>query len=411
MLEQARRAVGRRYVRSKALPHVCPHGLECQKRLCRRRCPLALPHRPSTMSQPPPATQSSGASAYARLHFMQERGRLLGELGALEDITDEASALSWAEDFRKVVVRGFSFIICVDADSSKSKVARMQASLNIPVYTDGELITLLSSAREALLQYATSEWADRAPDLVVDVLDTVRGLAPGVTLRKAFPEMFVDLPQVRISTASSSPSPEHSPASIPSPAATVPGPSPTSSSGGGLSLQPLVRISTASSSPSSEHSPASIPSPAATVPGPSPTPSSGGRLSPQSAPELNVGRASRPTRTLPSRASARRAAPTTESGAVRPANPLPYFVPIPEIVYSPSNPRPPLESFTVKPNKPCARCKHRKQGCRVPAGTDTSSTTVSCGRCIHENVTCGWSPPDPPLSPPVGARSFSSSHR
>ena len=367
MLGQARRAVGRGYVRSQALPHVCPHRFECQKRLCRRRCPLALPHRPSTMSLPFPATQPSGPSAYAWLQYMQERRRLLRELGALGDITDGASALSWAKDFQSAIVRGFSFIICVDADSSKTKLARMRAPMNFKGYDDGDLQTLFNSARDALLQYATSEWADRAPDLVKDVLDTVRGLAPGVTLRKAFPEMFVDLP--------------------------------------------LVRNSTVSSSPSLEHFPASIPSPAATVPGPSRTPSSGGGLSPQSAPELNVERASRPTRTLPSRASARRAAPTTESGAVRPANPLPYFVPIPKIVYSPSNPRPPLESFTVKPNKPCARCRHRKQGCRVPTGTDTSSTTVSCGRCIHENVTCGWSPPDPPLSPPVGARSFSSSHR
>lgn len=51
-----------------------------------------------------------------------------------------------------------------------------------PAEEDVEVRTLLGDVRIATIKYATAEWIDLAPDLVIGLEESLRKLAPGETL-------------------------------------------------------------------------------------------------------------------------------------------------------------------------------------------------------------------------------------
>ena len=51
-----------------------------------------------------------------------------------------------------------------------------------PAEEDVEVRTLLGDVRTATIKYATAEWIDLAPDLVIGLEESLRKLAPGETL-------------------------------------------------------------------------------------------------------------------------------------------------------------------------------------------------------------------------------------
>jgi hypothetical protein len=170
---------------------------------------------------------------------------------------------------------------------------------------------LFEHACERLLPFATADWAHIWPSFVRDLSDLVSSLAPGVLLQETMagivPSLSVapaspavpTLPEVLISTAESSPSPSPSPSpSLPSPVAL---PSPTGTSG-----------PTRASSFSWDRSP-------------------------QSARGLDVSRASRPVRSLPTRT-----------------------------------------------------CSQRRQKCAIPKGRDPLDMSEPCLRCVHDKKICDW---------------------
>jgi len=88
---------------------------------------------------------------------------------------------------------------------------------------------LLEAAREQVIAFATADWLDLAPDLVDELQEILRPLAPGVTFSEAHPDWFSDGAQ-----APAAPPPPSAPSSVPSPAAPLPI-SHTVSSGSGVS--------------------------------------------------------------------------------------------------------------------------------------------------------------------------------
>lgn len=195
---------------------------------------------------------------------------------------------------------------------------------------ESDVRSVIKSAQNALLSFATSEWLQLAPDLVKGVEGILRGLAPEVTLGDAFPHVWSDKPRPK----SSVPIPTASPPSVASPA-----------------LPPPLSIA----------------------------PSSGSRDVGLSSRDSDVTRPARPTRPLP-RVTFRR----QQALSVKDAPPPPPVASSLRLKKQ-SGAAAPLAG---RPNRKfaCVRCRKKKKGCMPPEGAEPPFS--SCVSCLREGVEC-----------------------
>ena len=94
-----------------------------------------------------------------------------------------------------------------------------------PAEEDVEVRTLLGDVRIATIKYATAEWIDLAPDLVIGLEESLRKLAPGETLGGA----IIPVPSAKLGLDQADPRKSHNPTSgsgVPRHTSSAPAPPP-----------------------------------------------------------------------------------------------------------------------------------------------------------------------------------------
>ena len=140
------------------------------------------------MAQPRRSYAASTAPSKYQLYKLA-RKRVFRHLDLLEAVTDPASARDWVSLFGRSMVCSEP---CLpwghrDPDPLQSHLSDRGDAVGIDPAEDTEVRALLGDARSATINFATAEWIDLSPDLVIGLERSLRELAPGEMLGSAFP--------------------------------------------------------------------------------------------------------------------------------------------------------------------------------------------------------------------------------
>jgi hypothetical protein len=155
------------------------------------------------MSQP--LSFSSPAELVARLTYEGARKAILDRRASLSSVSDVVAARAWVFELGDAVVRLSPLLLFHFSDASQTEL--QQSPLAAGIDKDSELSSLAHDVHNALIRFATNDWAARVPWAMgghEELQRIVSTLPDGVTLDEAYSRLFVSAPGAAVPLTSSS---------------------------------------------------------------------------------------------------------------------------------------------------------------------------------------------------------------